>query len=168
MHALIPIVIALSLLLSHSDSVLADEKQQPLQDQIMSFMYGLETNDPKQAVDLWILGINNRSGAVQYAMLSPLLQEETKKQFEQLRWTTGQSSPWVDDLQVVKTAKISDTKIQFTLEYNLQSSYRNFGKYKKVITVERSTEEEMNWFITEIESQYNQWEAFTPAETTIK
>ena len=42
--------------------------------QITSFITGLQTENPKQAVELWILGVKNRSGAVQYAVLSPSLQ----------------------------------------------------------------------------------------------
>jgi len=34
----------------------------------MSFMTGLMVTEPKQAVELWISGVINRSGAVQYAM----------------------------------------------------------------------------------------------------
>ncbi|WP_338472604.1 hypothetical protein R4Z10_07645 [Niallia sp. XMNu-256] len=36
----------------------------PLEIQLMSFMNGLMVGEPKQAVELWILGVNNRSGAV--------------------------------------------------------------------------------------------------------
>ena len=53
----------------------------PLESQLMSFMTGLMVTEPKQAVELWIFGVNNRSGAVQYAMLSPSLQEKTRSKF---------------------------------------------------------------------------------------
>lgn len=40
-----------------------------------SFLSGLQAETPKQAVELWILGVKNRSGAVQFATLSPTLQK---------------------------------------------------------------------------------------------
>lgn len=53
-----------------------------MENQLSSFISGLQPKNPKQAVELWILGIENRSGAVQYAVLSPSLQKITRKQFE--------------------------------------------------------------------------------------
>ncbi|USK32550.1 hypothetical protein LIT25_18380 [Bacillus sp. F19] len=124
---------------------------------------------PKQALQLWILGVKNRSGAVQYAMLSPSLRQKTRKQFEQRSWGTGQSSPWVDNFRIVKAKKINDAKMQYTISYDLLTSYANFSKGQKVITIERNPEPyRTNWLITEISTDYNQWEAFTPAETLIK
>lgn len=51
----------------------------------------------------------------------------------------------------------------------LLTSYAKFGRGQKVITVERNPEpHRTNWLITEILTNYNEWEAFTPAETLIK
>ncbi|WDV05044.1 MULTISPECIES: hypothetical protein [Lysinibacillus] len=50
----------------------------PLESQLMSFMTGLMVTEPKEAVELWISGVNNRSGAVQYAMLSPALRKQSR------------------------------------------------------------------------------------------
>ena len=44
--------------------------------QLNSFIYGLQPRTPEQAVELWILGVENRSGAVQYAVLPPSLQRK--------------------------------------------------------------------------------------------
>ncbi|MBK3495262.1 hypothetical protein JFL43_10440 [Viridibacillus sp. YIM B01967] len=136
---------------------------------VLSFMSGLQPETPKQAVEIWILGVKNRSGAVQYALLSPTLQKYTRKQFEEAGWVTGQSSPWVDHVHFVKKNKISDTNVQYTIAYDLLTSYANFGTWYKVITVEKNPEpSRTNWFITKILTKYNQEEAFTPAETIIK
>jgi hypothetical protein len=58
---------------SFEEKVTEGKQLTPLESQLMSFMTGLMVTEPKQAVELWILGVNNRSGSVQYAMLSPSL-----------------------------------------------------------------------------------------------
>lgn len=140
-----------------------------MESQLNSFIYGLQPRTPKQAVDLWILGVENRSGAVQYAVLSPALQKFTRKQFEEAGWVTGQSSPWVANIHFVKKNEISDIKVQYTIVYDLIASYKNFGRGQKVITVEQNPElYRTNWFITKIITTYFQNEAVTPAERVIK
>ncbi|PID23211.1 hypothetical protein CSV61_01815 [Sporosarcina sp. P3] len=61
--------------------------------QLRSFVYGLQTRTPLQTVELWILGLQNRSGAVQHAVLSPALQERTEKQFVQNKMVTWTNYP---------------------------------------------------------------------------
>lgn len=137
--------------------------------QITSFMIGLQTDVPKQAVELWILGVKNRSGVVQYAELSPSLQEKTKKSFQKNGWVTGQSSPWIDNFQFDKVENINNVKQRYTISYDILTSFKKIGKGKKFITVEKNSElGRNNWFISDIKTKDNQWEAFTPAETLIK
>ncbi|MEC2307168.1 hypothetical protein [Bacillus atrophaeus] len=163
------ITLLFPILLLHTNPIFAETEANPLESQITSFMSGLEVDAPKQVVELWILGVKNRSGAVQYAMLSPSLRKHTLKKFEQRSWSTGQSSPWVDNFRLLKVNKISDTKIQYTIAYDLLTLYANFGEGQKVITVEKNPEPyRTNWFITKITTKYNELEAFTPAETVIK
>ncbi|WP_254780709.1 hypothetical protein [Bacillus sp. UNCCL13] len=65
--------------------------------------------------------------------------------------------------------KISDSKIQYTVVYDLLSSYANFGNGQKVITVEQNPVPYMtNWLISSITTKYSQWEAFTPPEIVTK
>jgi hypothetical protein len=164
------ILLMFSCLFSGSN-VYAEPETSPKQKQeamIASFLSGLQTEIPKQAVELWILGVKNRSGAVQYATLSPNLQQKTRKQFER-SWSTGQSSPWVDNFRLVKEERISDNTVKYTIEYELLTSGSNYGRSQKVITVQKNPEEfRKNWFITEITTKYNEYEEFTPAETVIR
>jgi hypothetical protein len=131
-----------------------------------SFMTGLQPENPKQAVELWVMGVKHRSGALQYALFSPSLKKKTKERFEQRGWGTGQSSPWVDNVRISKIEKVNDNKVIITITYDLLTSYKNFGTGFKFITVEKNPEPyRKNWFISNIRTKYNQYEAFTPAET---
>nr|WP_304220268.1 hypothetical protein [Fredinandcohnia onubensis] len=132
-------------------------------------MTGLQVSEPKQAVELWIFGVKNRSGAIQYAMLSPSLQNQSRSKFEQTHWITGQSSPWVSNFRLTKVEKLSESRMRYTVKYDIETSYANFGSGQKIITVEKNLEPfKENWFISSITTKYNQWEAFTPAETVLK
>jgi hypothetical protein len=140
-----------------------------LESKITSFMSGLQPETPEQAVELWILGVKNRSGAVQFSLLSPSLQNQTREQFELRGWHTGQSSPWVDYAWIVKVNKVSPSKFQYAVVYDLINSFSNFGRGQKFITVEKNEESyKPTWFITEIVTTNNPYEAFTPAETVLK
>lgn len=141
----------------------------PLESQLMSFMTGLMVTESKQAVELWILGVNNRSGAVQYATLSPSLRKQSRSKFEQTHWVTGQSSPSVSNFQFIKVEKLNESKMRYTVKYDLWASYGDYGGGQKIIIVERNLEPFREyWFISSITTKYNQWEAFTPAETVLK
>ncbi len=153
----------------HSSPTYAQLEKNPLESQIVSFMTGLQPETPKQTVELWILGVKNRSGAVQYALLSPTLQKVTKKRFEEKGWNTGQSSPWVENFRTTKVDKVSDEKVKYTITYDLISSYKNFGTGQKMITLEKNPATgKRTWFITQIVTKYKEYEGVTPAETVIK
>ncbi|MEH7110189.1 hypothetical protein [Bacillus sp. JJ1764] len=164
------IILLFSLMLFNNNPAIAAPKQLNLSEsQLLSFMTGLHVGEPKQAVELWILGVNNRSGAVQYAMLSPSLQKQSRRRFEQTRWVTGQSSPSVSNFRFTKVEKLSESKMRYTVKYNLWASYGDFGGGHKIITVEKNQEPFREyWFISSISTKYNQYEAFTPAETVLK
>lgn len=157
-------------MLLYNDSVIAAPKQlNPTESQLMSFMNGLHVVEPKQAVELWIFGVNNRSGSVQHAMLSTSLQKQSREKFEQTNWVTGQSSPWVSNLRITKVEKLSESKMRYIVKYDLETSYAHFGCWQKVIIVEKNLKPFREfWFISSITTKFNQWEAFTPAETVLK
>lgn len=137
--------------------------------QITSFITGLQTENPKQAVELWLLGVKNRSGAVQYAVLSPLLQKQTEGEFKKNGWVTGQSSPWINNFQINKVTNINNNKKEYTLSYDILTSYKKLGKGEKIITVEKNPSSgRTNWFISNIKTKKNPWEAYTPAEVITK
>lgn len=154
---------------SFGEEFIEGKQLNPLESQLMSFMTGLMVTEPKQAVELWILGVNNRSGAVQYAMLSPSLRKQSRSNFEETHWSTGQSSPSVSNFRFTKVEKLSESKMRYTVKYDLWASYGDFGGGEKIFIVEKNLEPfKEYWFISSITTKYNQWEAFTPAETILK
>ncbi|MCZ8535323.1 hypothetical protein [Psychrobacillus psychrodurans] len=151
---------------SFEEEIIKGKQLTPLESQLMSFMTGLMVSEPKQAVEFWIFGVK---GAVQYAMLSPSLRKQSRSKFEETHWITGQSSPSVSNFRFTKVEKLSESKMQYTVEYDLWASYGDFGGGQKIIIVEKNLEPfKEYWFISSITMQFNPWEAFTPAETVLK
>jgi len=48
-----------------------------------------------------------RNGALQYAVISPELREINLPLYEDFRWVTGTSSPWVESFEIVSEREIS-------------------------------------------------------------
>ncbi|MFS0639164.1 hypothetical protein AB1K84_25150 [Mesobacillus foraminis] len=156
-------------LLLNTSTLAFAETNHPLESQIISFMTGLQVDNSKDALNLWLLGVKNRSGAVQYALLSPTLQKQTRRQYEQRGWVTGGSSPWIDNIEIVKVNKINNSSREYTITYELLNSAEKLGTGRKVITVSKNPlHYRKNWFITKILTTYNQYELFTPAETVTR
>lgn len=68
--------------------------------QIELLQLALAAQTPAAAADSWAKGVKERNGALQYTMLSKSLKDSTRKTFENLNWTTGQSSPWMASYSV--------------------------------------------------------------------
>ncbi|ARF16086.1 hypothetical protein [Sporosarcina ureae] len=72
-------------------------------------------------------------------------------------------------IHIVHVCKISKTAQQFTLVYDVITSYAKLGKGYKVVTVEKNPElGRDNWFITKISTTSLPYEAITPAEIISK
>ncbi|MEJ8547535.1 stalk domain-containing protein [Brevibacillus borstelensis] len=115
---------------------------------IESFAQGLRPKTAKEAVELWSRGIQNRSGALQYVVMSPALQEKSRKEFEEGHWVTGVSSPWAADMRFAKEEKLSDTQMKYSIEFALQTSEGSAGKAAYTLMVEKH--EHGYWMITKI------------------
>jgi hypothetical protein len=59
---------------------------------------------PEEAVDVWAKGLERRSAALQYAVMTEALKEDYAGQLDALRsnWVTGMSSPSVQGYTVTK------------------------------------------------------------------
>ncbi|MCM3270762.1 stalk domain-containing protein [Paenibacillus elgii] len=134
--------------------------------QIDRFMDVKRNTTARKLVELWLQGVRTRSGSLQYATLSPQLQQATFKTFENQYWGTGGSSPWIENVVIGSEEKVKDDLVRFVIEYDLASSNWHWSGGRKEITVERiqsSPYEE--WQITSIHTKSNEYEIVTPSET---
>jgi hypothetical protein len=122
-------------------------EQKNLKAQIDSLTNAVITPDPKEAVNTWIKGVKTRSGALQYAIMSPELQQNTYNEFSQNFWVTGGSSPKMANEQL-QDETLSDIKVKYTLTYDLKDSSGIVGKSNRTVTVEKDGND--HWFVTGI------------------
>lgn len=134
--------------------------------QIDRFMDVKRDTTAKKLVELWLQGLRTRSGSLQYATLSPKLQQSTYKTFENQYWGTGGSSPWMENVVISPEEHVQDNLVRFVVDYDLASSNWHWSGGRKEITVERILSSPYEaWEITSIHTKFNEYEIFTPSET---
>lgn len=122
-----------------------------LLNQVQSLERDLQPITAEGALQTWIRGIQDRNGALQYAVFSPDLRAKTKKKFDENFWVTGGSSPHMGKVENIATKNINDTTVQFTFDYPLVEKSETIGVGKAVITVQKMKKEYKDgWFITNI------------------
>ncbi|WP_372633887.1 hypothetical protein [Cohnella sp.] len=127
---------------------LPDSAQQAVQ--IGQLERALAPAAAKEALDIWVKGIQTRNGALQFAVFSSELRTATKKEFEENYWTTGGSSPHMTEIEKLKTTVVNKTTTRFSFDYGLASSNWQ-GKGSAIVTVRKTISEgREGWFITNI------------------
>ncbi|MBX6394145.1 MAG: copper amine oxidase N-terminal domain-containing protein [Alicyclobacillaceae bacterium] len=121
---------------THTVSV-TDRSKENLVRQLELLTGALRSQPPEQVAETWALGVQTRNGALQYSVLSPGLRDKVRPDFEQNHWVTGTSSPWVQQYRIVKAERQSDTRYQFTIQFDLASSTGPSGSYTSTVTIER-------------------------------
>lgn len=104
---------------------------------------------PEDAAAVWSNGVMNRSAALQYAVMSAMLKDEYAQQLNQTasNWVTGLSSPWIDNYQIVKTEKISNSHYMIKILFSTATSA---GPAEDATAILFVTLEEKFWRITDL------------------
>ncbi len=125
------------------------DQQKSLQRQIELLQHWIAPQSPEEAVQTWAEAIKARNGAVQYAVLSPALQKKTRKQFEELNWVTGVSSPWVDSYTVSEGVQTGVGERAFDVLFKLATSTGSAGEGTLKVTVRQSDDQ---WSLSGIQA----------------
>ncbi|MCR8642715.1 hypothetical protein NV379_08570 [Paenibacillus sp. N1-5-1-14] len=112
---------------------------------------GLVAEKPEVAVETWIRGVQRRNGAMQYAVLSPALREQTKKEFEDFFWVTGGSSPHMGKVEKLNSKELSSDQVQITFDYPLIASGQTYATGSASIIVDLVNKDYDTWAISKIE-----------------
>ncbi|GED17264.1 copper amine oxidase N-terminal domain-containing protein [Aneurinibacillus migulanus] len=131
-------------------SIKAPDKEE-IEKQIRTIEEALVPTTPEEAMKLWGRGEQTRSGALQYAALSPELREKAMEQVKDRGgWVTGGSSPWVGPITVKEEKKLSDTAVQYTVTYPEITSGGSTTGTETFIVEKRTVNEKEGWFITKL------------------
>ena len=95
--------------------------------------------NPEAAARTWASGLEKRSAALQYVVMS---KELKGKYFGQLKkaspnWVTGVSSQWVNSYEITSVEHMGDKTSIFTLKFLLATSTGPAGEYSAVLTIEK-------------------------------
>jgi hypothetical protein len=80
---------------------------------------------PEQAAEVWAKGLERRSAAMQYTVMTEKLKKEYAKQLDALRsnWVTGMSSPSVQGYTILNSARTDDTHAEISLKIETAATW---------------------------------------------
>lgn len=114
---------------------------------LMSAMNRVGVCSPKEAAEIWASGLEERSAALQYSVMSKQLRTEYARQLETNapNWVTGMSSPWVQSFKIIKTESPTENLKIIELLFSTATSTGPAGNYSAVLQIAR---ENSFWQIT--------------------
>lgn len=107
-----------------------------LQTQVNLLQKALAPTSPKEAAQRYAEGLKTRNGALQFAIMSPQLQEKRRESFEAFLWGEGSSSsPWIEEASVDDGVQIKNGVWQFTitLVHNDSTNNKRTGTYDIIV-----------------------------------
>jgi hypothetical protein len=133
------------------DAPQATLPQTSLERQISLLQQALAPQTPEEAAETWARGVKMRNGALQFAVLSPKLQEQKRADYEALGWVTGTSSPWVDSYKIVGQSRKDDSSWEYQVQLALKTSTGDAGSTMATLLVKQYDE---SWFIAQISEEH--------------
>lgn len=100
------------------------------------------------AIKQWANGVKTRNGALQYALLSTELRQKNYQGYAESGWTTGTSSPWVEEFTIIEISAASPGQYSYQVEFKLATSTGTAGSDLKRVMVRQEGEK---WVIAQIE-----------------
>ncbi|MEW6275766.1 MAG: hypothetical protein AB1556_11765 [Bacillota bacterium] len=127
----------------------ATEKQiKVLKRQVELLEEALAARTHREAVETWAKGVKLRNGALQFAMFSPELKEQERLIYEKINWTTGVSSPWVEEFKITKEKQLADGQREYEVLFTMATSMGKERDQTAKVTVKRYDD---FWYITAME-----------------
>jgi hypothetical protein len=117
-----------------------------LQRQVQLLQQAVAPQSPQDAANTWAKAIQTRNGALQFAILTPQLQNKMRKAYESCNWVTGVSSPWIEKYTIDSGKKTGDGQYCFLIRYTLTDSTRNTRINSNSITV---TQIDGKWYVSD-------------------
>lgn len=104
---------------------------------------------PEQAAEVWAKGLEGRSAAMQYIVMTDTLKKEYSGQLDALRsnWVTGMSSPSVVGHTLTKVNKTDDAHAEIVLRIEVAATWSPSEFYDAKLWLVR---EDMFWRIDRI------------------
>ncbi|MDD2422404.1 MAG: copper amine oxidase N-terminal domain-containing protein [Heliobacteriaceae bacterium] len=126
--------------------LIAGPKLYSLQEQVKLLQAELAPNTPREAAEKWAKGVKERNGALQYAVLSPELKEQSFADYESYGWVTGTSSPWVVRYEITKETKTGEDTWEYEIKFESATSTGPAGSSVDKAVVKQYNQ---NWYVAQ-------------------
>lgn len=133
------------------DAPQSTSPQTSLQRQISLLQQALAPKNPEEAAKTWAEGVKMRNGALQFAVLSPELQEQKQAGYESIGWVTGVSSPWVESYNITSKTETADGSWEYQVQLILKTSTGDAGSTMATLLIKQY---EDSWFIAQISEKH--------------
>ncbi|MDD4588745.1 MAG: copper amine oxidase N-terminal domain-containing protein [Heliobacteriaceae bacterium] len=118
-----------------------------LQEQVKLLQAELAPKTPREAAEKWAKGVKERNGALQYAVLSPELKEQSFADYESYGWVTGMSSPWVECYEITKETKTGEDTWEYEIKFESATSTGPAGSSVDKVVVKQYNQ---NWYVAQV------------------
>lgn len=108
--------------------------------------------DVKSAARIWARGVEERNGALQYAVMTRQLKQAYASDLEAAfpNWVTGVSSPWVDSFQVLSIRETREDVFTARLQFVTATSSGPYESYNAVLTI---VNEDGFWRVSQVQTE---------------
>jgi hypothetical protein len=117
---------------------------QQLKSQIKFFKEALDqfgATSPKQVIELWIKGFEERNGVLQYSVFCDKLKDKFVKNLGEASnsfWIIGGSSPSLQKYEIVSNKRLSDSAYEITVKLTwVATKYKKSEKMTLIIVKEK-------------------------------
>lgn len=118
------------------------------QAQVRLLEEALAPEDPLNAAQTWAEGVKTRNGALQYAMMSSELKKEYFAKFVDSNWSTGASSPWVENYEIIERYSFNNERYRFEINFTYTDSTKESFSTTEYVTIANF---DGNWLVSAIE-----------------
>lgn len=96
----------------------------------------------EEAAAVWAEGLQNRSAAMQYTVMTRKLKKEYARQLDDANsnWVTGMSSPWIDSFTIQKVNKPDNMRAEINLRFETVSAGVPYKSYDAKLWIVREGE----------------------------
>ena len=133
----------------NTKSVFIEAKEtEAKQTQVRLLEEALAPKEPLNAAETWAEGVKTRNGALQYAVMAPEIRKEHFAKFVDSNWSTGVSSPWIENYEIIEKHSFNNERYRFEIKFSHTDSTKSTFSTKEYVTVKN---DEGNWLVSSME-----------------
>lgn len=132
------------------------EKNDQLQERIQLLEDALIPKTANGVAYSWAEAVKTRNGAWQYTLMNAILRKQYLKEFEEINWVTGFSSPWVEKYKVSRQSVDENGSVSFQIDFDWYTSSGYAYSNTAILVATRYDPGQVNelWLISFLDFEY--------------